>query len=274
VQALVRDSQAPLPAGCARITGGLESDPALAQLVAKQDAVIHLAGAIAGRRDADFMRINAAGTTRLLSHLEAHNGPRLILVSSLAARHPELSPYGASKAAAEAVVQSSPIDWLIVRPPAVYGPDDPALAPLWALLARGWLPRLGPADARFAMIHVSDLARGIASMLTLEGPQRRCFELDDGCVDGHNWSEVATVVGRLRGRRVRTVPVPGWALHSAAQLTRWTQAWQRHPAMLSPGKVRELRHRDWCIAPAHRYHHPTWSPQLDLAAGLRTLRDW
>lgn len=274
VRALVRDPQAPLPLGCGRIIGGLDSDQALAQLVAKQDVVIHLAGAIAGRRDTEFMRINAAGTTRLLSHLESQGVPRLILISSLAARHPELSPYAASKAAAEATVQSSPIDWFIVRPPAVYGPTDPALAPLWTLLARGWLPRLGPGDARFAMIHVEDLVRGVATMLTPDAGQRQCVEIDDGQADGYDWAEVAAVVSQLRGGRVRTLPVPGSVLRGIAQLARWTQAWQQQPAVISPGKVRELRHRNWCVDPEQRYQHPLWQPQLDLASGLRTLRDW
>jgi len=274
VRALVRRPEAPLPAGCERVIGDLHSDQALRQLVAEQEVVIHVAGAIAARHDQDFLRINAAGTTRLLEHMEAHGGQRLIAVSSLAARHPDLSPYSGSKAAAEAVIQSSPLDWLIVRPPAVYGPGDPSLAPLWALMARGWLPRLGPANARFAMIHVCDLTEGILSMLGLEGPQQRRVDIDDGHTEGHHWAEVAAVVSALRGRRVRTVPVPPLALYGAAWLARWTQRWRQQPTVMSPGKVRELRHPNWCVDPEHRYHHPTWRPQLDLTLGLRTLRDW
>ena len=49
---------------------------------------------------------------------------RFVFVSSLAAREPQLSMYGASKARAEALVERSGLDWSIVRPPAVYGPGD------------------------------------------------------------------------------------------------------------------------------------------------------
>jgi len=274
VRALVRRPEASLPVGCERIIGDLHCDQALSQLVADQDAVIHVAGAIAARHDHEFMRINAAGTTRLVERMEAHGGQRLIAVSSLAARYPELSPYSASKAAAEAIIQSSLLDWMVVRPPAVYGPGDPALAPLWALMARGWLPRLGPATARFAMIHVADLVEGITSMLSLEGAQQRNVDIDDGQADGHHWAEVADVVSALRGRRVRTIPVPALALYSASRLARWTQSWRAQATVLSPGKVRELRHPDWRVEAERRYHHPTWRPQLDLTLGLRTLRDW
>ena len=49
---------------------------------------------------------------------------RFVHVSSLAAREPKLSLYGASKARAEELVHSSGLEWVIVRPPAVYGPGD------------------------------------------------------------------------------------------------------------------------------------------------------
>jgi acyl carrier protein len=50
---------------------------------------------------------------------------RFVHVSSLAAREPQLSLYGASKARSEALVEAPRrLDWAIVRPPAVYGPGD------------------------------------------------------------------------------------------------------------------------------------------------------
>ncbi|MBM3651220.1 MAG: NAD-dependent epimerase/dehydratase family protein, partial [Alphaproteobacteria bacterium] len=83
------------------VLGDLLDEGALRQLVAGVDAVVHAAGLIKARRAADFLRVNRDGTA-LLSALAPE--ARLVLVSSLAAREPQLSPYAASKRAAEEAV--------------------------------------------------------------------------------------------------------------------------------------------------------------------------
>src|SRR3546814_14244242 len=62
---------------------------------------------------------------------------RFVHVSSLAAREPELSAYGRSKAESEKLMAESGLDWAIVRPPAVYGPGDRESLELFRMAARG-----------------------------------------------------------------------------------------------------------------------------------------
>ena len=84
------------------VIGSLEDEAALKQLVSGAAAVIHLAGAIAARDRAGFFAINAAGTRALAeAAAQAAGVRRFIHVSSLAAREPQLSDYGASKRAGE-----------------------------------------------------------------------------------------------------------------------------------------------------------------------------
>ena len=54
------------------------------------------------------------------------NRPRFVLLSSLAARQPQISDYAASKLAGEAELTrlDGELPWSILRPPAVYGPGD------------------------------------------------------------------------------------------------------------------------------------------------------
>ena len=86
--------------------------------------MIHVAGVISGHSAAAFEIGNVAGTLAMLAAATAGGVRRFVHVSSLAAREPKLSLYGASKARAEELVHSSGLDWAIVRPPAVYGPGD------------------------------------------------------------------------------------------------------------------------------------------------------
>ena len=64
---------------------------------------------------------------------------RFVHVSSLAAREPKLSLYGASKYRSEELVMRSGLDWAIVRPPAVYGPGDRETLELFRMAKLGFM---------------------------------------------------------------------------------------------------------------------------------------
>ncbi|MEO6581494.1 MAG: NAD(P)H-binding protein, partial [Sphingomicrobium sp.] len=123
VRALTRRPQDARPA-LQWVSGSLADPNALEELVDGADAVIHVAGVINARDAAGFEAGNVAGTLATLAAATADGVRRFVHVSSLAAREPRLSLYGASKAKSETLVERSGLDWAIVRPPAVYGPGD------------------------------------------------------------------------------------------------------------------------------------------------------
>ncbi|TVS12337.1 MAG: NAD-dependent epimerase/dehydratase family protein [Wenzhouxiangella sp.] len=257
------------------VCGHLENQAALNELITDADSVVHLAGAIAGRNFADFARVNVVGTGRLVHALEQRNpGARLIFISSLAAREPALSDYAASKRDAENLVATSLLDWFILRPPAVYGPKDQALAALWKMLARGWLLRAGPGQARFSLIHIDDLSRAIDHLLGLPwlGQRTRC--LDDGRPDGYSWADVADIAEQVSGRRVRVVALPRWGLHLLSLASQGGSRLRRRPAILGPGKVRELTHIDWVCDSRLCDVVPDWTPRQTLRSALPELPGW
>ena len=276
VRALVRrPEQLHARAGLEVVTGDLDSAAALQHLVADSDTVIHLAGAIAGRDYADFARINAVGTGRLVETIERQRaGARLILISSLAAREPQLSDYAASKRAGELLVQSSTLDWMILRPPAVYGPDDAALAPLWRLLARGWLLRAGPEQARFSLLHVNDLCSALLALLEPPVLGGQLHDLDDGRRGAYTWADVAKLAEGLSGRRVRILPIPPGLLNTAALFNLHSSRLRAAPPILVPGKVRELTHIDWVCDNTFSKLMPHWSPRWRLDNALHELPGW
>jgi nucleoside-diphosphate-sugar epimerase len=97
VKALTRREQRPRD-NLEWIAGSLEDRPALHQLVTDADAIIHVAGVITGREEAAFNKGNVEGTLAMLAAATAGGIRRFVHVSSLAAREPKLSLYGASKA--------------------------------------------------------------------------------------------------------------------------------------------------------------------------------
>src|SRR6056297_3386608 len=84
------------------VSGGLSDEAALARLMDGAASVIHVAGRVRGRDEADFRPVNADGVARVARLAqEAATVSRLVLISSLAAREPGLSPYAESKRAGE-----------------------------------------------------------------------------------------------------------------------------------------------------------------------------
>ena len=258
------------------VDGSLHDQKALAHLVNGCEAVIHIAGAIAGRRYSDFEAVNVLGTANLLAAVTEHAPQtRLIHVSSLAAREPQLSDYAASKAAAERLVVDSALDWQIVRPPAIYGPSDPALAPLWRLLAKGWLPQLASDEARFSLLHVNDLSRLLIASALVAGNQQRYWEPDDGRPGGYRWSDVADIAGRCRGKRIRRVRIPFVMLWGAGALSTAMSRLLPGPApVFGLGKARELAHIDWVCDNTGVPFPGEWTPNLQLQDSLGDLPGW
>src|SRR4029453_7933541 len=130
-------------------------------LVAGTEAVIHSAGTVRGARRSDFDRVNAEGAGRVARAAPLPpRPPRFLLMSSLAARMPELSDYAGSKWRGECAVKaaSDNMRWTVLRPPAVLGPGDRELHPLFRCIARGFAFVPACAPGRFSLIQVDDLA--------------------------------------------------------------------------------------------------------------------
>lgn len=267
IRALARRAQPDRPS-VTWIAGDLHDQAALASLCAGADAVIHIAGVVNARSRADFDAGNIAGTANMLAAARAAGVRRFVHVSSLAAREPGLSMYGASKAGAEALVAASPLDWVMVRPPAVYGPGDADMLDIFRAAARG----LGVApgkDGRISIIHVDDLA---AALLALAdgGPSREILELDDGRGDagGYSHAEFTALVGAALGTRPRMLPVPGALLGVAAAGATLAAKLQGRLPRLSRDRARYLAHPDWVARGGNGRLAGLWAPRFDAATGL------
>lgn len=261
-----------VPAGPDTVIGSLGDGAALTTLVRGADAVVHCAGAVRGARAREFHAVNAQGTAELVKAtalLAPH--ARFLLVSSLAARVPELSPYAQSKRAAEAALSAhaGPVSWVALRPPAVYGPRDRELLPLLRLMMHGVAPVIGATDARFSLLHVDDFIAAIRAWLAQPEPAAGVFELDDGHPRGYTWGDVAAVMARLRARPVRQIRLPDWLLDAAAAINIARGRCLGLAPMLTPWKLRELRHPDWVCDNAAYRAAVEWEPRLGLEDGVR-----
>lgn len=255
------------------VIGNLEDQGALDHLVRDASVVIHCAGAVRGITQAQFDRVNAAGVRHVATAILAQpHPPRLIALSSLAAREPSLSPYAASKRKGEEVLREMQdrLDWLALRPPAVYGPGDRELLPLFQWMARGVAVLPGPRDARFSLIYVDDLVRAILCGLEMTSGHSGVYELDDGHAGGYGWDDIVAAFAGLRGKGLVKCYLPAWLLRSLGEMNLRMARLGGYAPMLTPGKVRELRHGDWVCHDTTPWREISgWSPRVLLCEGLQ-----
>ena len=263
------------------VLGDLDEPSSLEKLLDGADAVIHLAGLIKAPNAAAFHAANAGGTERLLSVADKVNPRAAFLhVSSLAAREPALSPYAASKRAGEDKVAKAAghRPWLILRPPAVYGPGDPATLPLFQAASLGFVPYPAARQARVSLIHVGDLAEAITCLtraLSLgQGLSGKCVEIDDGYPGGYQWPQLIAALRAATGREVRGCRLPRWLMSTVAQINAGKVHLTGRAEVLMPHKVAELYHGNWVADGGPLPPDLDWRAEFNLTDGFQDTLNW
>jgi nucleoside-diphosphate-sugar epimerase len=276
VRALVRDTgraAALSDAGVELVHGDLADRDALSRLVADSAALVHCAGAVRGSSQQAFDAVNVRGTDTLLEVLrDLQQRPRLLLLSSLAAREPHLSWYAASKFAGEQLLAAeTSLDWCVLRPPPVYGPGDEEMKAIFQWMSRGIALVPGAPQARISLIHVSDLVKATIACLEQDATRHRTFNLCDGKAGGYDWNELAEIASTVWGRPVRVIAAPRLLLDAVARLNLWLAGITGSSPMLTPPKLRELRHPDWVVDNRDISASTGWTPEIELPSGLSEL---
>jgi nucleoside-diphosphate-sugar epimerase len=162
--------------------GGLTDRSSLAAAVRGVDRIIHCAARTGPwGAETEYTEVNVVGTQALLEASLEARVTRFVHVSSItvhganvkgtadetAALNPGPDPYSRTKAEAERMlrrtIESSGAPVTIVRPGVVYGPRDMvSFARFAQLIEHGRMPIIGSGHNHVPLIHVSDVARGLA----------------------------------------------------------------------------------------------------------------
>jgi nucleoside-diphosphate-sugar epimerase len=268
VLALTRRPQEPRD-GVTWIPGALDDPASLAKLVEGSDAIIHVAGVINAADPAGYEVGNVTGTRHLIDAANAAGVRRFVHTSSLSAREPTISLYGASKARSEHLVQSSGLDWTIVRPPAVYGPGDRETLELFAMATRGMV--FLPPGGRLSLIHVDDLCDLCLALASPDAPSTLIIEPDDGSPNGYSHVQFAHMLGRSVGKSVRTVSAPALLIRLAARIDRLLRG---DRAKLTPDRASYFCHPDWVVSRTLAAPAALWKPRIPTPQGLAATAAW
>lgn len=259
------------------VHGDLSDRSALRELVDGADTVIHAAALTKAPTATAFRTVNVGGTVNLASAINESTGTRrVLLVSSMAAREPQLSAYAQTKRASEQTLTGmldSRSEWTVVRPCAIYGPWDRETLGIFRAISRGIALRPRVANARVALIHAADAAGAITALCD-GGPAGTVVELTDERTEGYSWDEIISAAESAMHVKTIAISVPKSALRAAAAVNA-AAAWAlRRTPMFTPGKAREFLHADWGSTAARQPPRELWQPVIGLHKGFMETAHW
>jgi len=173
------------------------------------DIVIHMAALTHSPSPDAYFNINVVGTENLLAACQENNVRRFIFVSSAAASE-KGGEYGMSKLEGEERVKGSSLDWVILRPSEIYGPNmEEGIGKLifWVKKFR-FIPVIGDGSYFLSPVYVDDIVNVIVEIiknnsakketLNLCGPER--FTMD----------ELIDILAQIHSTKVKKLFMPVW----------------------------------------------------------------
>jgi len=268
--------------------GSIGDPESLDRAMAGVTHVVHCAGATKAARAAGFYEANQAGTRNVVYAVSGQAGrvQRLLHISSLAAAGPAprerpaceedvphpVSEYGKSKLAGELEVRDHcRAEYVILRPPAVYGPRDAEFLRLFRAVNRHLLPKPGGAQA-LSLVFVRDLAEAVAICLTHSAASGKTYFVAT--------REVVTAGAIAEGIAARmntwTLPLPLptallWPICLAQELASRLTG---QPNVLSLQKFAELRAPGWVCDPTRLERETGYTCATTLDRGISETLTW
>jgi nucleoside-diphosphate-sugar epimerase len=253
------------------------------------DCVCHFAAAFkeAHADEEYFRRVNVSGTVNLLDAAHAAGVKRFVLCSTagiygrqvpgvINENHPPQpwNAYERSKVAAEAELRRGAarygMEYVILRPSAVYGPRDPRLAKLFRNAARGRFPLFGKGDGRRHMVYVADLTE--AFLLACTRPQAANNEMIVAGPEAVRLRELLQTLAQIANRRSAGPRLPLKPMLALAAVTEDVCRWLRINPPLHRRRM-DFYMNDAEFDCAHARRVLGWEPRVPLRDGLAaTLR--
>jgi len=270
--------------------GSVEDKPAIDKAMKDVDAVVHSAGLVKARSEAEFFECNTQGTVNLLEAAKEH-APKLrrfVHVSSLEACGPSedgspvpldqespVTKYGRSKLAAEKEVlaRKNELPVVILRPAAIYGPRDVEIYEAFKAARRRQYPVIGNGQMIACYTYGPDCAKACIRAIESDIPSGNIYFVDDG-----EPLSMAKAMGELLPEALGTAPlvrfgVPFPLLRAASLGIEAYGKVRGKPVMLTREKVKALAHH-WVCESTKTRRDLEWNPECTFPEGAKRTAQW
>lgn len=171
------------------------------------EAVVNLAGIKREEGDQTFESVHVDLPARIVEAMKEAHIRRLIHISVVVARPAPDMPYHDTKWKGEMVVQSSGLEWTILRPGVIYGAGDDLLSHLAIMInASPLFPIVNDGGAPMMPVRAADVAAGVVGALRNGATAGKTYDLVGP--ERLTLRDVVARVAQALGRRVWFVPTP------------------------------------------------------------------
>ncbi len=270
-------------------TGSVEEPGPVEEAVKGVDAIVHSAGLVKAKSEADFVATNVDGTRNLANAARKHAPGlrRFVQISSLEAAGPSkdgagvridqdapVTRYGNSKLAADRLLaeMKGALPITILRPGGIYGPRDQEILEAFKSVSRGVLPITGDGKTRYSLVYGPDCAALVVKALEAEVPSGSAYFVSDGEI--YTQRQMMESIERALQKRARVRF--GLPLGVVQAVSVGVEAYGRardRAVMLTREKAASLGHHWVCDGEDARATFG-WSPSVKFDEGSRLTATW
>jgi uncharacterized protein YbjT (DUF2867 family) len=187
------------------VQADVHEQAALARLIPGHDAVVNLVAILHGD-SFKFEHVHVELVKKIARACVDSGVLRLVHVSALGAAKDAPSMYQRSKAAGETVLQSSQLDWTVLRPSVMFGEGDKFLTVFARLQKLLPIVPLAGADTLFQPVWVGDVVDAIVQCLERNDTEKRTYEVCGP--DRFTLRQLVKLAGSLSGHARPVIGLP------------------------------------------------------------------
>lgn len=195
------------------VLGDLFDATSLEQAARGCEAAIHLVGIIFEhpRLNQTFKHVHVTGTRNVIEACTAAGVQRYVHMSALGTRSDAISQYHQTKWLAEQIVFNSPLQWTILRPSLIHGPESEFMRMMkffvTSRVRTPAMPYFGSGTHLIQPVSVCDIATCFVKCLSMKKTMKRIYEL--GGPEQLTWKQFYDVCAQVIAKRRRLkMPVP------------------------------------------------------------------
>jgi len=252
----------------------------------RYDYIIHAAGVTKARSAKEYKIVNADYTYNLALAAASTGVKGFVLIGSLAAVGPldtlngmitedtaanPLTAYGKSKLLAEEKIRTlTTLNYIILRPTAIYGPRDRDIFIFFKQLKTGIEPYIGKTRQKLSFIYVKDLAA--VTIKSIYRCNQNTYNLSDG--NFYDKYELGNIARNVLNLKTVIFHLPVIFVKFIAAISKNVSSLSGKASALNPEKVKELMALNWFCSIDKAKHDLGYYPRYDLDAGLEETLKW
>jgi NADH dehydrogenase len=183
------------------------------------------------RKGWTYERIDGAGTEQMVAAATKSGVKRFVYLGGAGTRPGRTEPWFLAKLRAEHAVKSSGMEYVILQPSWIYGPDDRSMNKFVAFVKHlPVVPVIGSGQERVQALSVFDVAKVAAAAIDEPAATNRTFEM--GSRPPIAMDDILRLIMRILNKPKPLVHQPAWLVKIPASILQYLPN-----APLSPGAV-------------------------------------